>query len=43
MFFHKDTLDDFVGNFSDIKKKLDQLKKENEEFNKMSTEEKKNT
>lgn len=40
MFFHKDTLDDFVGNFSEIKKELDQLKKENDEFTKISQNEK---
>lgn len=41
MFFHKDAFEDFVGNFSEIKKELDQAKKENDEFKKLSPEEKK--
>ena len=41
MFFHKDAFDKFVGNFSEIKKELDQAKKENDEFKKLSPNEKK--
>ena len=41
MFFHKEAFDNFVGNFSEIKKELDQAKKENDEFKKLSPEEKK--